>query len=255
MLDTLDLIGGIVEIAIVVLVVVMLIKRSRKKAAEKKNQEEMKLKVWSDYEQSAVETVNRNWRAYLQRARREDQLEKTVAGSLSLDSLIHNFLWCVYDLSKHAFSCNGMLTIKAEGNSYSIQAYACLDINDSEKYQTLYRCMVETFFIDTPGIRLEFSDCKKDIDHDNVFPWVSKDHLKMIPTMDYYVVGMHFSLLSINSMSSDGLLQGSIKTPNDILKYKAKEHTQYGLSYTVNDTHDGVIKMNFTSHYTEPKVD
>lgn len=211
--------------------------------------------MWNEFEQATIRKVNESWRAYLQRARHENQTGQVLAGNLGLDSLLHNFLWCVYDLGKYATDCHGILTIHTNGNTYSIQGSARLSIDESSKYQVLYRAMTESFFIDTPGIRLDFSDSKRDIDHGENFHWVSKDHSKMIPTMDYYVTGMNFSVANITSMSQSGLLSGLLKTPKDILEYEAKEHIKYGLVYTIDDPRDDVVRMEFTSHYTEPSVE
>lgn len=209
--------------------------------------------MWSDFEQTTVKRVDESWLAYLQRARQEDQVGRVIAGDVSLVSLIHNFLWCVYDLGKYANDCHGTLSIQANGETYSIRATANLSINEESKYQVLYQTMIESFFIDTPGIRLDFSDYKKDIDHEEEFPWVSKNHSKMIPTMDYYIIGMHFSISNITSLC-EGLLSSLIKTPKDALEYKAKEHIKYGLSYAIYESNDS-CSLNFTSHYIEPTVD
>lgn len=211
--------------------------------------------MWSEFEQSTMKRVNESWGAYLQRARQENQASQVLAGDHALDSLLHNFFWCVYDLSKFATDCHGILTIQNKDDRYSIQASAHLSIDELSKYQVLNRAMTESFFIDTPGIRLSFSDSKLDIDHDESFPWVSTDHTRMIPTMDYYVTGMSFSVTNISSLSQSGLLSGWLKTPKDLLEYEAKEHLKYGLVYTIDGSRDDVVKMDFTSHYTEPTVE
>ena len=212
--------------------------------------------MWSKYEQDTMDRVNNNWLAYLQRARQEDQSGKAVAGNLSLDSLLHNFLWCVYDLSKYADKCQGSLSIQSDGDGYNVYAFAYLTIDESSyetKYQVLFRTMVEEFFINTPGLRLEFSDDKKDTDHADHFPWVSKDHSKMIPTTDYYVTGMHFAVSNILSMRKDNWEW--LKTLKDVLEYEAKDHIKYGLNYTIAESRNGIVRMDFTSRYIEPQVD
>ncbi len=227
-----------------------------KEANERKQIDSSVNNIWSEFEQTTIEEVNENWRTYLNRARQEDLDGKAVAGSFDLSSLVHNFLWCVYALEKFASDCHGSLSVQTNGETYSIQATAQLRIDElgnDRKYQVLYQTMIESFFIETPGIRLEFSDHIRDVDHEALFPWVSKDHSMMIPTRDYYVIGMHFSVSNITSINK-GSLSLLFKTPKDIIEFEAKQQIKYGLTYVVSESNDR-CDLNFTGHYTEPTVD